>query len=110
MPLSDEAVAVRVTELVDGVIKQLLSVWDKLEPAAFDGSGDGGMLTVSSPASSLSPQPSDGEKTRNIAILRYTLKFMFPSLNRACGTVEPFTQFLYSKRRVAYGIMDMVQV
>lgn len=57
MSLSDEAVAVRVTELVDGVIKQLLSVWDKLEPAAFDVSGDGGILTVSA---SLSLQPSDG--------------------------------------------------
>ncbi|CAN0555956.1 unnamed protein product, partial [Ectocarpus sp. 12 AP-2014] len=34
VPLSDEAIAVRVAELVDGVVKQLLSVWDKLEPAA----------------------------------------------------------------------------
>lgn len=33
VPLSDEAIAVRVAELVDGLIKQLLSVWDKLEPA-----------------------------------------------------------------------------
>lgn len=39
MPLSDEAVAVRVAELVDGVIRQLLSVWDALEPSALGGSG-----------------------------------------------------------------------
>lgn len=40
VPLSDEAVAVRVAELVDGVVKQLLAVWDKLEPAALGGDVD----------------------------------------------------------------------
>lgn len=59
VPLSDETVAVRVAELVDGVIQQLLTVWDKLEPVAFVGSG------VSAGAASLAAQagfqmPPDG--------------------------------------------------
>ncbi|CAM9258508.1 unnamed protein product [Laminaria digitata] len=53
VPLSDESVAVRVAELVDGVIKQLLSVWDKLEPAALGGSG----LTGSAPSTSIQSTP-----------------------------------------------------
>ena len=53
VPLSDESVAVRVAELVDGVIKQLLSVWDKLEPAALGGSG----LTASVPSASIQSPP-----------------------------------------------------
>ena len=55
VPLADEAVAVRVAELVDGVIKQLLSVWDRLEPATFGC----GMLDVSSSATCT----NDGEIT-----------------------------------------------
>lgn len=63
MPLSDEAVAVRVAELVDGVVRQLLSVWDKLEPVALGEGAVGGaagleigMMTAA--ASSLSLPPS----------------------------------------------------
>lgn len=42
VPLSDEAVAVRVAELVDGMVKQLLTnIWDRLEPAVLGGDVDG---------------------------------------------------------------------
>lgn len=62
MPLSDEAVAVRVAELVDGVVKQLLTVWDKLEPAALGG-GEGlgaevGMMAAAASSLSLPPASS----------------------------------------------------
>lgn len=81
MPLSDEAVAVRVAELVDGVVKQLLSVWDKLEPAALGGEGIGGpgseieMMTTAAmtsltlpPASVqlLTPDANSGERGKEI--------------------------------------------
>lgn len=63
VPLSDEAVAVRVAELVDGMVKHLLAVWDKLEPAVLGGDVDGvglgseiGMMAAA--ASSLSVTPA----------------------------------------------------
>lgn len=55
VPLSDEAVAVRVAELVDGVMRQLFLVWDRLEPVALGGSGmvgAGAALQMPSDASS----------------------------------------------------------
>lgn len=62
VPLSDEAVAVRVAELVDGMVKQLLAVWDKLEPAALGGDVDGvglgseiGMMATAAGSLSVTP-------------------------------------------------------
>lgn len=48
--------AVRVAELVDGVMQQLLSVWDKLEPVALGGSGMSG-----AGAALQMPADADGE-------------------------------------------------
>lgn len=62
VPLSDETVAIRVAELVDGVVKQLLAVWDKLEPAALGGDVDGaglgseiGMMAAAAGSLSVAP-------------------------------------------------------
>lgn len=69
VPLSDEAVAVRVAELVDGVMQQLLAVWDKLEPVALGGSG----MSMASAALQVSSDANSGACRRCFLCLLFSL-------------------------------------